>query len=534
MFFGLALVLFLLPLSICFVIQDLSTPGINCEKLYYDYNEIIITCKNISITSDKQFKFSYINLEIGSKIEITNSNVPRLYKNTFISNEFLAELIIYESGLTKIYSDDFSELLEINKLNFTNNVISEVEENAFSKNQQLTQLILKKNKLNSIKNLTSYSQLTQLDVSYNLITKIKENDVSKNLSDKLLINLSNNLISEIEKNAFSTDIYKIDLSYNRLHKLPSNFDSIKINGLYISHNKLTEIHCKNIVKDLDVGHNYLDTICDLANTLVHLKYRSNNVQYISEIAFNGSSQLEYLDLSSNEISSINTMSFRNLGQLRILNLSSNALQGLGIISGLHFQNLVKLHTLDLSRNNLNKLLYGTFSGVDFLRFLDISYNDLTSIDSLLSLIDLHVLNISSNPLEKIQPHRIVSHLPTLKKIVLDFDELACDELITYLSVFNEHRVQVEVGPAIYNSNIHGHHCDPDKLYYIDPIIPNYKKMIYLTDYISQFNVLVLVILIGLLLLIAGKLFDIYKIAQDTRRSETIGKPLSDMEANNDA
>lgn len=251
MSFELILVLFLLSVSISLELpNDDSSTEIVCENYYYDHqgnSELKKICNNIAITVDKPYKFSNPQHEWIAIMEIQNSTIPRIYKNTFSLNKDLIEIIIYNSGLTKIHHDDFAEMINVDQLNFTDNQISEVDAGAFIKNTQLVRLILKNNKLNSIKNLTSYPRLNYLDVSYNLITIIKANDFNKKFIPEQ-INLSNNQISEIEENAFLglTSKSKLDLSYNFLHKLPSNFELIKINSLNIFHNKIKEIGVNDI------------------------------------------------------------------------------------------------------------------------------------------------------------------------------------------------------------------------------------------------------------------------------------------------
>lgn len=109
--------------------------------------------------------------------------------------------------------------------------------------------------------------------------------------------------------------------------------------------------------------------------------------YFSEL-FNGLYKLEELNMEQNHLRTISDRSFRHLKKLKIIKLSNNhlTLQStsfeyidplIGIISPFH--DCTQLEELYLANNNISKI-FGDWITTDiYLRKLDLSHNNISSI-----------------------------------------------------------------------------------------------------------------------------------------------------------
>jgi Leucine-rich repeat (LRR) protein len=172
----------------------------------------------------------------------------------------------------------------------------------------------------------------------------------------------------------------LDAHGNRLHTIPLGMRRLeRLSVLNLSYNGL--------------GESALNIIIQIP-TLRDLKLAHNQLQDALPSSIGQMTSLETLELQHNQISSLPD-SVRDLLRLRILNVAGNSL------SQLPFEALASLPLVDLntSKNQLSgTLLPATVTSLPKLQTLDISNNDLTSLDACgeLSMPKLQSLNMSFN------------------------------------------------------------------------------------------------------------------------------------------
>jgi Leucine-rich repeat (LRR) protein len=119
--------------------------------------------------------------------------------------------------------------------------------------------------------------------------------------------------------------------------------------------------------------------------------------------FNGLVKVKYIDLVGNKLQYLHPDTFVRLPNLQSLFLSNNP--GLQIPIGRHFINSHSLTQLCISGCNVRSVSVETFANVSALERLDLSYNNLRSIDMniLKVLPELSVLYLRRNWISEIIP-----------------------------------------------------------------------------------------------------------------------------------
>ena len=126
---------------------------------------------------------------------------------------------------------------------------------------------------------------------------------------------------------------------------------------------------------------------------------------ISQAAFDGASNLRYLEITGNPISSL---------------------------SDLIFSAAYRIESINLSKNAITEISTNTFAGLMSLKNIDLSNNMITTVDSKLStLINLSHLDLSGNNLQQITPYSF-GGLIQLKNLQLSDNHI----LFIHLNTFN--------------------------------------------------------------------------------------------------
>lgn len=266
------------------------------------------------------------------------------------------------------------------------------------------------------------------------------------------LNLSGNLISKVKQNYFRTfkKIKIIDLSKNIIQKLPFDVfnELFHLNELYLNVNDISSISSTDNAKSLFIH----------LQNLKKLDLSQNKINDLPHNVFKGLKNLNVLNLSENQLKIIPFQLFRDFYELEILDLSGN-----GFISFLdnffitnkkirilrlndnHIEKLTKnslfglksLHTLDLSTNKLIYVDRNAFQSLVNLKYLYLNNNELNTISSILfsAQVNLNLLDLSKNPYMKILPNGIFAQQFELTQLMIE--ETGIEYLSNWISRDNK-------------------------------------------------------------------------------------------------
>ncbi|XP_015972960.3 receptor like protein 27-like [Arachis duranensis] len=392
---------------------------------------------SISLTpnplSNWSFSFSLVTLSLlGTEIRgYLTSHIlclPNLYELKLYGSE------IIQVHVPKLNCSTSLSFLDLSSCQFPGSQIPD----SFSNLTQLTFLDLSGNGFNgSIPSLLSNLQhLTHLDLSVNAFTGSFPSFLS-NLHHLVYLGLSRNTLSGQIPNVFDrlTNLQSLRLSYNNFQrKLPSSlFALTQLSSLHCSYNEIEgplpdKVAFLNL-SDLTLTGNLLNgTIPEWALSLKSLRYLDlSNNRFRGHITEITSYSLEYLDLCNNELQGNFPESIFHLFNLTVLFLSSDNWSGIVhfplfsklqnleylYISGCSslllksetsvsytFSNLRELRLLssnitgwsefsgkfpnldylELYNNSLQEKVPEWIHGMDSLRYLSLSHNNVTSMD----------------------------------------------------------------------------------------------------------------------------------------------------------
>lgn len=322
--------------------------------------------------------------------------------------------------------------------------------------------------------------------------------VIENADPKLPIQLTDNIFKELGLDQIATvkivnstidfvspkafhglaELYAVNLSNNKLKSLhPETFaNNKKLLLLTLANNPLkfpeygSDRYFLNTstVQELDVSYCNMRYIT--ANTfknmlgLMYLNLAGNNLSDMDPDTFKKLLDLEELDLSDNNIVSLPDDMFSENNELATLHIQRNPIDS---VYGLNISDLLTLNAgqtkirfvgpsmfngmkfianLNLSGNNMEKIHNQAFHKLVELNYLDLSYNNLTFMSSILikENIEMDIFKISNNPLLRHLPVNGFNCSAEQFNIYL-FDASNCgleeiydDSLITFtaLSVIN--------------------------------------------------------------------------------------------------
>lgn len=130
-----------------------------------------------------------------------------------------------------------------------------------------------------------------------------------------------------------------------------------------------------------------------------------------------------LRLNNNQLDRVNPYLFKNLNKLKKLLLNDNKLH---YLDGDKFQGLVELEELNITFNNLNNILPGTFnSDLRNLKLLNLSHNKLCfnkGLEYFSNLVNLEQLCLNNNVIDQIEKHTF-NGLINLKLLNLSFNNI---------------------------------------------------------------------------------------------------------------
>ena len=319
------------------------------------------------------------------------------------------------NDLWRIENGTFVDCKIIDDVDFSNNDIGDVHPNAFDGDAIITKINFASNKLKDVPRLELYS-LRQLNLSNNLIKELEDNTFSGGMRSLTSLDLSRNRIEVLKSEAFHGlhQLSELHLQFNLLSKLTDNVFHTHVYNLQyldlsfnqiemLSHNAFTDL--ENL-EFLDLSHNSLQDVADVhflgLYQLTKLFLQYNDIRNLSKGLVSECDDLHTLDVSSNPVQTVHPYLFvHKLNRpipLKILRM--NKLEGVTEISNGTFQGLPDLETVEISNNiNLQTIQPEAFDRESRnIKVLDLRRNKLGTVsEHLVNWISLEELDLSGNP-----------------------------------------------------------------------------------------------------------------------------------------
>ncbi|PAV59607.1 hypothetical protein WR25_05208 [Diploscapter pachys] len=279
----------------------------------------------------------------------------------------------------------------------------------------------------------------------------------------IVLTLSNNRITEIEKMSLPRTLSFLDLRNNLLRQIPflalkdvANLNSINLESNNISllqshpevrfENEISLLLRNNKIKTLD-GHSFRSF-----KRIKDLDISYNQIHLIEQDTFESISSLSSLDLSYNSIAYILHGTFKNFAKSLVrLNLEENVIHTLPDafrdLRNLTYLNLNgnKLHNLDpeilqgfkktltelfIAYNHLKEIPYKAIGGMDNLLHLDLSKNRIQSLYNFSRGVfeggykSLMNLNLAGNQISSIDDSSVFEQMKNLVYLDLSYNNIS--------------------------------------------------------------------------------------------------------------
>lgn len=298
------------------------------------------------------------------------------------------------SNSLKSIPQDIGILSKLTVLNLSNNKLESLPE-SIKRLSALSNIDLRRNNFTKLPDVISQLPIKSLNISGN---KISDISILKDCNELMVLDLSNNLIKEIDiKLPESNTLRTLNLSNNFLKEVDALFSSLpNAQRLNLSNNLLTKIPSAisnmTSLKELDISDNNLETIQSAIFDL----------------------EIESLNLTANRLK---TLHLKAMKSLKSINLDENCFDKLTIDESFapHLKEFscescsLKEFLLPPSKY-LENLCYSSneitsvpceIGSYENLKSLDIDKNQIVDLpDSLANLSKVNILYVNENPLSK--------------------------------------------------------------------------------------------------------------------------------------
>ncbi|XP_029172426.1 leucine-rich repeats and immunoglobulin-like domains protein 1 [Nylanderia fulva] len=225
----------------------------------------------------------------------------------------------------------------------------------------------------------------QVDLREQDIRGFQENWYQLQLLPIFSLDLSSNNITEIIKetlNSLPVDLTYVNLLGNNIHRIRSQvIENYYLKAINLNNNLIDEIEedafGRTNLRELYVDSNQLksfDFVSSLPDTLRKFVASGNYIASIPNGVFSKFSCLVSLNLDYNEIKALQTDVFQGLKSLQMLRLRGNNVMTIELSA---FRGLTALRTIDLQGNSLRELPKNIFADLTSLSQLDLTNNNIT-------------------------------------------------------------------------------------------------------------------------------------------------------------
>lgn len=262
--------------------------------------------------------------------------------------------------------------------------------------------------------------LEKLDLGQNCIENLESDYFQQNYTDVHIraLNMEQNYVTQLPAEVFkATGIVHLVLAFNVIGRVhPAAFEGLT-----------------DTLEYLDLERNRLTTVPVAISSLHRLRYlylTSNQINQLSNLP-SFTENLKVLSLSGNNFTMIPVLGLKNYTQLSYLNMGYNSIadipEGIFAVDGWGSN----LQTILLRNNKITHLHLGSFSGLDQIQEISLSFNDITihhplvfeNVSHTLKILELSFAVFPARSVESLDPLDALLPLSQLIWLGLDNNNL---------------------------------------------------------------------------------------------------------------
>lgn len=377
-----------------------------------------------------------LGIESMEVLTVNEGIFPKITRDFLRNLENVTALNLIRNGIYHIEDDAFCELPHLVQLDLTRNALS-LTPNTFNCLEDLMALELPSNGIIELQEGV-FGQLKKLRVLHLWGNRLKTlpPKIFENLTDLALLELSANQLESLPQGIFDSliNLKQLNLNYNAIKIAPADLFVATVNlqkirwdanvGLKLHENAFANL--KKLETISLVGNEFVDIPGGLfrnSTNIQSISLAKNRLETIPESLFEGLEQLKSLDLSQNRIEHFEGRCFGTLKSLQTLLLQQNRISNL---SRQLFDDLFELHQLRLDHNKITTL--PNFINQKNLRVLSASHNNISFEDNLLGAsplnqcTNLEELDLSFNKITKFEDDFMII-LVQLRLLDLSFNDI---------------------------------------------------------------------------------------------------------------
>ncbi|XP_016980214.1 LOW QUALITY PROTEIN: protein artichoke [Drosophila rhopaloa] len=333
------------------------------------------------------FKGEYFNTGTGiEELDISDNQLSYLFPSSFRIHPRLREIRAANNKFSFFPAELISSLQYLEHIDLSHNQLKTIEELDFARLPRLRVLLVSNNQLDMVSEMAFHNstQLQILDLAHNNLDRIGERTF-EGLVRLEQLNLEGNRLSELSDGVFERSklqmLENINLAHNRFEYAPLNAlqrQFFFVSSVDLSFNKIKELPGDDSImvniKRIDLSFNPLSpkavhNVLNEPKTVRELSLAGTGIEQLEllETPF-----LQFLNLSHNKLRNVKPEVFQRVTLLETLDLSGNELESLDDLSGAWPQ-LQVLQSLDVSNNSFEIVSQSNFGKLEMLRSLRLSH-----------------------------------------------------------------------------------------------------------------------------------------------------------------
>ena len=377
------------------------------------YRSKLVDCSHLNWTLTKDFLDNYKNPGNITELVLTSNNIDILDNQLFTKYVNIRRLYLDQNELFSLDPDVFKGLHNLRILNLDSNRLSEFPKESMKHLQNLTDLSLRNNSIKNIKKedfqCCNISRLMILDLSNNIIGEIEDDTFEGfyNLQKLLLARKGSRKMKIEDKFRNLRSLVSLDLNYQSIEHInfpdfsgTDNLEYLRLTG--INKLQIPSVFCstKQKLKKLIVTSSTMDTFPNLqkCKQLQVINFTGNKIGELNENSFSGLRNLAIINIlqQTKEIKYIHENTYSNLPALIELDLSHVPLKKFPNLTGTS-----NLRKLNLPRCQIKDIPNELCSNLKNLLYFDISMNDIRVLPDLSNCRSLEILYLHTNRISKI-------------------------------------------------------------------------------------------------------------------------------------